>query len=68
MNKVKKLKKKARKHYNAYFDAIEPYDCGIALAEHLSATASTSKRLYNETVDKLKEADPTFPKGKEYYL
>jgi len=55
------LKTAAKKHYNAYHDALDNYSCGAGLAEHISPSVRTHKRKFNNAMDKLSKIDPSAP-------
>jgi hypothetical protein len=60
--KIQSLKSDLRKYYNEYYNVRDRMDCGKALAEHISSTATNAKTNFNKTMDILQKIDPTCPK------
>jgi hypothetical protein len=56
------LKRKAKKHYVAYYERTSEYDCGWALAEELGFPGNRHALAFDETMDKLAKLDQDTPK------
>ena len=55
------LKRSARKHYLAYMKAKDNLSCGATLAAHVSSTVYGHAKAFNDTMDELKQLDPSCP-------
>lgn len=60
--RVKQLKREAARYYREYMRVTAPYDCGKFMAEYFHPEATTFRKLFNATMDKLAELDPDCPK------
>lgn len=56
--KIALLKRKLKRYYLQYLQEVQNNSCGKQLTEYMSSTAYSNKRLFNETLVKLKKVDP----------
>lgn len=63
-SKVERLKRQARKHYNAYQCELDKMSCGRAMGEQMNPRMFDAKQAFNRTMDELAQVDPGCPGGR----
>ena len=63
-SKVERLKRQARKHYNAYQYELDKMSCGRAMGEQVNPRMFEAKQAFNRTMDELAQVDPGCPGGR----
>lgn len=58
---VPRLKREARKHYEAYQRILGDLDCGRYMGEYMRPEAITHRNEFNTIMDKLAKLDSTCP-------
>lgn len=58
---IQALKSEAKKHYLAYSNILDSYDCGNQMLCVISASALRHKIEFNRIMDKLSLLDPECP-------
>lgn len=58
LNKIDRLKSKARKYYKEYNRILDSMGCGITLTSHISSELNNVKNKFNSVLDKLSKLDP----------
>lgn len=61
-SKIERLKREARKHYQAYQRELDSIDCGKTVAEEINPRITKAKLAFNDVMDALSELDKNCPK------
>jgi len=61
-NKIKKLKRRAKKLNRVYYKALNEFSCGAALAEYINPDIMKLRVEFNKVWKELSELDPECPK------
>jgi alkylation response protein AidB-like acyl-CoA dehydrogenase len=56
--RIARLKRRARRHHEAYHDLVDRMNCGRWLAEQVSAEVAAHKVNFNKAMDELARLDP----------
>lgn len=62
--KQEQLKRKARKHYQAYQYELDQMSCGRAIGELMNPRMAEAKLSFNAAMDELAKIDPACPTGR----
>lgn len=62
--RISRMKRVARKHYEAHGSLCSRFDCGAALAAFISPSIAYHAARFNSAMTVLERLDPECPKGK----
>ena len=62
-DKLERLKRQARKHYNTYQYELNQMNCGRELGENMNPRMFEAKQEFNRVMDELAQIDPGCPNG-----
>lgn len=60
-DKVTRLKREARRHYETYCAEFDTMDCGKAMCEMMNSRMRDAKIAFNKAMDELAKIDPNCP-------
>lgn len=62
--RIGRMKRVARKHYEAHGNLCARYDCGISVAAHVNPGIGYHADRFNAAMAVLERLDPACPRGK----